>query len=57
MYHLGNSDLKTGHVGRIFFAYDLLSQDSQREAAFLEFALEFRLPMAAFLARIIHGLF
>jgi len=39
IYHLGNPDLKTQRTGRIFFAYDLLSDHSRSASRprFLEF--------------------
>ena len=43
LYHLGNPDLKTDWAGKCFFAYKLLSRESQRVTSdFLEFAPEFR---------------
>lgn len=43
IYHLGNPDLKTRRTGRMFFAYELLSDRARaaRRPAFLEFRPEF----------------
>jgi hypothetical protein len=38
IYHLGNPDLKTHRTGRIFFAYDLLSDRARSTSRFLEFS-------------------
>jgi hypothetical protein len=43
LYHLGNPNLKADHVGRCFFAYEVLSEESKKaESTFLEFAPEYR---------------
>jgi hypothetical protein len=54
LYHLGNPDLKTDHVGRCYFAYKLLSPESKKvEATFLEFAAEYRAAAEALLAGLL----
>ncbi len=41
IYHLGNPDLKTHRTGRIFFAYDLLTDQARSASRFLEFSPDF----------------
>jgi hypothetical protein len=41
IYHIGNPDLKTRRTGRIFFAYDLLSDQARSASRFLEFSPDF----------------
>jgi hypothetical protein len=41
IYHLGNPDLKAQRTGRIFFAYDLLTDRARSASRFLEFSPDF----------------
>lgn len=52
LYHLGNPNLKADSQGRCFFAYQLLSRDSQRDATFLEFGSPYTTHVQTLLAEL-----
>src|SRR5450432_2602894 len=53
LYHLGNPSLKADRDGRIFFAYKLLSHESQKNATFLQFSPEHRTSASTLLSKLI----
>ena len=53
LYHLGNPSLKADRHGRCFFAYQLLSRESQQEATFLEFRPEYLPHLRSLLAELL----
>jgi hypothetical protein len=53
LYHLGNPNLKVDRNKRFFFAYELLSEECQDSATFLEFDPQYRLDVKAFLKELL----
>lgn len=57
IYHLGNPDLKIRRKGKVFFAYDLLSDRARsgQRATFLEFRPEFLPAIHGLLASLLEA--
>jgi hypothetical protein len=53
LYHLGNPDMKQCGGGQAFFAYKLLSRESQNDGTFLEFAADYRRQVESLLSELL----